>query len=197
LLREPLERVIPHYNDWAGSTKNSAGRLDDSLLSSHCPLFVDNYMTRILSGVPALDPFQRGATTQSHPRVAGADFEQAANNLDTYMLVGLTDRLGETLLLLGVDLCWSLSDLVYKPLNLTEPRQDVGEIAESVREKVLDWNRYDLALVKRARAHLAGRIAAYPGDFEKHLALFRKLNALFQEGVPVEHLRQIEYDALT
>jgi Galactose-3-O-sulfotransferase len=195
LLRDPLRRVFSHYRDWAAATKNAAGSSYDALLSGHCPLLVDNYMTRILSGVAALDPPEPGATTQSHPRVAGADFEKAANNLDGYAIVGLTDRFDEMLLLLGVDLCWSLSDLVYKPLE-TGLRPDVADITQSVHDKVLEWNRYDLVLVERARAHLARRIAAYPGDFQKDLALFRKLNALFHQGMPIKDLRRMEYDAI-
>jgi hypothetical protein len=60
----------------------------------------------------------------------------------------------------------------------------------------MDWNQFDAALVERARAHLARRIAAYPGDFERDLALFRRLNALFQEGASAGYLRRTEYDAV-
>jgi ABC-type polysaccharide/polyol phosphate transport system ATPase subunit len=194
LLREPLERVISHYSYWADLTKDAPRTLGDCLMSPHCPLLIDNYITRILSGIPSLDPAQPGATTESYPRVTGADFEKAANNLDSCMLVGLIDRFDEMLLLLAVDLCWSLSDLVYKTLDVTEAQP---RVAKSVRDKVLDWNRYDVALVERGRAHLARRISAYPGNFQKDLALFRKLNALFQQGVPVEELRRMEYAALT
>jgi hypothetical protein len=128
--------------------------------------------------------------------VAEADLEKAANNLDSYMVVGLTDRFDEMLLVLGVDLCWSLTDLVYKPL-ITETRPEAAEITKFARDRILDRNRYDVALVEHVRTHLARRISGYPGDFEKDLVLFRKLNALFQQGVPVEDLRRIEYDALT
>ena len=38
-------------------------------------------------------------------------------------------------------------------------------------------------------------IASYPGDFQKDLSLFRKLNALFGPGVPVEDLRRVECNA--
>jgi hypothetical protein len=151
-------------------------------------------MTRILSGVPALDPAQPGATTEHHPRVVEADLERAAGNLDSYMVVGLADRLDETLLLLGADLGWSLSDLVYGPPKAAASQPDI--IAPSVRREVAEWNRYDAALVERARAHLARRIAGYRGDFQADLALFRKLNALFQRGTPVEDLRRTEYAAI-
>jgi hypothetical protein len=130
LLREPLDRVVSHYYYWDGSARGEAKTLDDYLSAGHphCPLFIDNYMTRILSGVSALDPAQGGATTESHPRVSAADFEIAANNLDSYIVVGLTEQFDETLLVLGVDLCWSLSDLVYSVLNVTKSRPAVAEI---------------------------------------------------------------------
>jgi homopolymeric O-antigen transport system ATP-binding protein len=196
LLREPLERAISHYFDWADATNRATRTLEDELLSPHVPLVIDNYMTRILSGVSALDPSQPGATTEGHPRVDATVFERAAKNLDSYMVVGLTDRFDETLLLLGADLGWSLSDLVYKPPNAVNSGPGVSDIPTSGREKVLDWNRYDVALVERARAHLTRRIATYPDNFRRDLALFRKLNALFQQGVSVEDLRRMEYDAI-
>jgi Sulfotransferase family len=196
LLREPLERVVSHYSDWASATKN-AGRLDEALASGHYPLITDNYMTRILSGFAALDPPEQGATAQSHPGVTDADFEKASSNLNSYMLVGVTDRFDEMLLLLGADLSWSLSDLVYKPHNATEFHLDVTEATTCVRDNILELNRYDVALIGRARAHLERRITVYGGDFEGHLALFRRLNALFQQGAPVEDLRRMEYDAIS
>jgi hypothetical protein len=65
-----------------------------------------------------------------------------------------------------------------------------------LREKILNWNRYDALLFDRARAHLARRIAAYRGDFARDLSLFRGLNSQFQRGAPVEELRHIEREAV-
>jgi hypothetical protein len=172
--------------------------LEDAVLSCHphAPLFIDNYMTRILSGVPALDPAQSSATTQHHPRVTSSEFERAARNLDDSMLAGVANQFDETLILLANDLCWSLSDMVYKPANTAESNAHAAETAKPVRDKILEWNRFDIALVERARAHLARRIATYPGDFQKDLALFRKINALFQQGAAVEDVRRVEYELM-
>jgi ABC-type polysaccharide/polyol phosphate transport system ATPase subunit len=195
LLADPVERALTHYRAWAEGSKQTAKTLDDWLSAHHphCPLPVDNYMTRILSGASALDPEGRDATTESYPRAATTDFESAASNLDRYALIGLADRLDETLLVLGADLCWSLSDLVYMP-----PAQaaSAGEVTGLLREKIMEWNRYDAALIDRASAHLARRIGDYRGDFAKDLALFRKLNGLFREGTPVQELRRLEYEAM-
>jgi ABC-type polysaccharide/polyol phosphate transport system ATPase subunit len=195
LLRDPVERAISHFFAWADPSKDSARTLKDYLSASdsRCPLLLDNYMTRILSGLAKLDPDEPGATTAVHPRVSDEDFELAAGNLDGYTVVGLTDQFDEMLVVLGRDLGWSLSDLVYKPP--AKPYPAIAEISASLSDKLMDWNRYDAALIKRARAHLARRIHEYP-CFEEELALFRKLNALFQQGTPVEHLRRLEYDAV-
>jgi len=190
LLHDPLERAISHYL-WADQSQDPMSSLKRHLSSSdsHCPLLLDNYMTRILSGVAELDP-EPGATTARHSRVSDADFELAASNLDGYMVVGLTDQFDQTLLVMGRDLGWSLSDLLYKPP--AKPALPTASISASSRDRLMDWNRYDAALIERARAHLTRRLHEDP-YFEKELALFRKLNALFQQGTPVEDLRRLEY----
>ena len=106
----------------------------------------------------------------------------------------MTDQFDETLLVLGRELCWSLSDLLYKPITAAKSRA-AAEISVSLRDKLMDWNRYDAALIERARAHLALRIHEYP-CFEQDFALFRKLNALFQQGTPMEDLRRLEYEGI-
>ncbi|HEY7664522.1 MAG TPA: ATP-binding cassette domain-containing protein [Xanthobacteraceae bacterium] len=198
LLRDPLERAISHHRALAAVLGKAEQTLEDAVLSCHphAPLFIDNYMTRILSGVPALDPAQSSATTQHHPRVTSSEFERAARNLDDSMLAGVANQFDETLILLANDLCWSLSDMVYKPANTAESNAHAAETAKPVRDKILEWNRFDIALVERARAHLARRIATYPGDFQKDLALFRKINALFQQGAAVEDVRRVEYELM-
>jgi hypothetical protein len=197
LLRDPLDRVISGHYYWDHLMTKSGESLGDYLdRNPHCPVHMDNYMTRMLSGMPYLDPPHPGATTQSHPAVTEMDFERAAENLNGYLIAGLTDQFDETLLILGSDLGWSLSDLVYSRQNITASRPAISDVPESVRSKVLGWNRYDVLLVERARAHLACRIADYPGNFRKDLALFRKLNELFRQGASVEVLRSLEYQEL-
>ena len=125
----------------------------------------DNAMSRILSGRAALDPIaaRQDATTENFPTVTEADFEAAAGNLDGYFVVGTTEQFDETLLVLGRDLRWSLSDLLYTPVNVTASRPAQLDISDALREKILNWNRYDARLVERARAHLARRVAAHRG----------------------------------
>jgi hypothetical protein len=196
LLHDPLERAISHFL-WADPGRDPADTLKQYLSSpdSHRPLLLDNYMTRILSGLAELDPAEPGATTANHRRVSDADFDLAASNLDVYTVVGLTDQFDETLLILGRDLGWSLSDLFYKPTDAAGSHAAVAKISAPLRHKLMDWNRYDAALIERARAQLARRIHEHP-CFEQDLALFSRLNTLFQKGTPIEDLRRLEYDGV-
>jgi hypothetical protein len=198
LLREPVDRVMSayHYANGDRASKDLKS-LEDYLARPYCNVGLDNYMTRILSGRAALDPVtaEPDPTTDNFPCPTEVDFEAAASHLDGYMVVGATDRFDETLVVLGSDLCWSLSDLVHRPLNASASRSRDDVIPDSLREKILSWNRYDAMLFERARAHLDRRIAAYPGDFDRDLALFGELNSLFQRGAPGEELRRIEREA--
>jgi hypothetical protein len=59
---------------------------------------------------------------------------------------------------------------------------------------------FELESIRRSfdrarRTHLARRIAAYPGDFDRDLALFGELNSLFLRGAPVEELHRLEREA--
>ena len=197
LLREPVDRVISAYHYINDVVSKQSKTFEDVFVGPHCGVGFDNYMTRVLSGRAALDPVttEPDPTTESFPRPTEADFEAAASHLDGYMVVGTTDRFDQTLLVLGSDLCWPLSDLVYRPLNARSSRSPDADISDSLREKVLNWNRYDAMLTERARAHLARRIAAYRGEFDRDLALFRDLNSLFQRGAPGEEIRRLEREA--
>jgi hypothetical protein len=197
LLREPVDRVISTYFYANLFGEKSLEALEDYLGRPHHHVGLDNGMTRVLSGRPALDPVapEPDATTEHFPRVTEADFEAAAASLDGYLLVGTAEQFDATLLVLASDLRWSLSDLVYERINVTPGRPSVDDISDGLREKILSCHRYDAALFERARAHLARRIAAYRGDFGRDLALFRELNAFYQRGVPVEELRRIEREA--
>jgi hypothetical protein len=198
LLREPVDRIIStyFYSNLVG--ERSLEALEDYLGRTHHHVGLDNGMTRVLSGRPALDPIapEPDATTENFPRVAETDFEAAAANLDGYLLVGTAEQFDATLLVMASDLRWSLSDLVYERINVTPGRPSVSDISDELREKILSCHRYDAALFERARAHLARRIAAYRGEFERDLSLFRELNSLYQRGTPAEELRRIEREAL-
>jgi Galactose-3-O-sulfotransferase len=197
LLRDPLDRIISAYY-YSNKSVGSLEILEQYHVRKYYDIGFDNAMSRIISGGATLDPIaaRQDATTENFPTVTESDFEAAAANLDGYLVVGTTEQFDETLLVLGRDLRWSLSDLLYTPVNVTASRPVQSNMSDALLEKILDWNRYDIRLVERGRAHLARRIAAYRGDFARDLLLFRELNSQFGRGVPLEELRRIERDAV-
>ena len=197
LLRDPVDRIVSAYY-YSNESVGSFEILEQYHARRYYDIGFDNAMTRIISGRAALDPVaaRQDATTEHFPMVTEADFEAAAGNLDGYLVVGTTEQFDETLLVLGRDLRWSLSDLLYTPVNVTASRPAQSNMSDALREKILDWNRYDARLVGRARAHLARRIAAYCGDFARDPSLFRELNSQLRRGAPIEELRRVERAAI-
>jgi hypothetical protein len=194
LLRDPSECVMSNGGPGGPLVKAAASSSNNLDRHQHRPPHLDNRMTRILGGVLSPDPVGPDGARENIPAVTEADFEMAAKNLDRFLVVGLEDQFDQTLLVLGAELGWSLSDLVYCPRN--PPRPAAPDLPDHVRSEVLDRNRYDAALVERGRRHLADRIASYPGDFNNSLALFRWINMLFRKGASLEELRRMEFHAL-
>ena len=196
VLRDPVDRLISGYYYEVAACRRPAATLDDyANFDQHYELTLDNGMTRIFSGRDELAPLGFRLTRKDHRCVTEADLALAMQSLDRCLIVGLIDQFDETLLVLGADLRWSLSDLVYRRQNVTPHRPETGHVPVSIRDRIMACNQYDAALVEHGRKHLVRRISSYPGDFEKDLALFRQLNALFQQGVPVAELRGREYAA--
>jgi hypothetical protein len=193
MLRDPVERLLSYFYYDVHRGVRPPTRFEDFVAEGK-DLALDNYMTRILSGLPELDPADKAASLQTHVRVGSAALAEARKTVDTCLVAGTTDLFDETLLVLAADLGWSLTDLVYRPANVSEGRRAADDLMPGVRERLLEMNHYDASLVSHARAHLARRIAAYPSDFDRDLSLFRELNSLFQRGTPPEELRRIERD---
>jgi hypothetical protein len=191
MLRDPVERVLSYfYYDVHRGVREDAD-LEAYIRRNNDPA-IDNYMTRILSGSLDLDPPKGMAVERT---VTNTDLDAATKNMESCLLVGLTERFDETVVLLSADLRWSLADMVYVRKNETLSRPN--DTPRRVRSQLLRLNRYDAELVERANTHFARRIAAYPGDFQKDLALFRRINTLFRQGAPIEELHRVEYEGLS
>jgi Galactose-3-O-sulfotransferase len=195
LLRDPREVIVSayHYTDAHVRLKRT---FDEYMAEqSDYPIGFDNPLTRVLSARPELNPADPDATTATQPTVTEADLSAAIAVLDDCMLVGVTERFDETLLILAADLGWTLSDLVYTRLNVTGHRPALAELTPATRKKLSDLTAFDARLHARAREHLGRRIRSYRGgSFERTLLFFRQLNARFQAGCTLDELRAYERD---
>ena len=195
LLRDPTERVLSYFFYDVQRGVRPAAASFDAFVEQAEDLALDNYMTRILSGLLELDPSGADATLETHRRVRDTDYLAARNTLDSCLMVGLTERFDETLLVLASRLGWALCDLVYERRNVSAGRPTNDSIGPATLKKLQDMNLHDVALFSYADTKLAQQIEEYPGDFDRDLALFRRLNTAFRAGARPDELRQMEYEA--
>ena len=197
LIRDPVDRIVSAYYYSkslleAKGTPLSVSLEDYVQRKEHYDLGFENYMTRVVSGISELDPLEKNKTTGNSRAVTETDFRCASSRLYDYMLVGLTDRFDETLILLAEDLRWSLADIVYTPCNVTPLRPSLAEIPGHVATQIEKFNVFDRALHQQARQLLDRRITDYQGEFARDLAIFRELNCLYNSGLDANALAEIE-----
>jgi hypothetical protein len=163
LLRDPAERVFSAvYRIKSTPTHNRHAEyndIDDPV--TLVQLQRDNAEVRHIAGVG----FKSDVTS--------ADLEEAKRRLrEWFVVVGLTERYDESLLLMKRKLGWSKLP-VYQRKNTGEarkPRQLPQEAYDAVRER----NPYDYALYDYAKGLFEAQLAAEPADFAEEYAAFRR-----------------------
>ena len=195
ILRNPVDRLLSYFYYDVQRGVRSDANLED-FVAQGAELALDNYMTRILSGREELDPRGRGVNLASCRRVTNDDYLAAVSSIDCSMLVGVTERFDEMLVVLASMLGWSLSDLVYERRNVTASRPSAGENSPATRETLVDMNMHDQQLATYAATRLCHQIANYPGDFDSDFLLFGRLNAAHRAGASMAELRFMERAAL-
>lgn len=197
MLRDPIDRIVSgFYYATGGQMVDNDGKIitleDYANRKRDYDLGIDNYMTRVLSGDPILDPPPNASTTANSWLVADINYDAAVRTLDSYFLVGLLEKFDETLVLLASQLRWSLADVVYQVQNVTLERPRVTDIPRALQDSIHEWNGFDAMLFAHAGRLLAHQIKAYPGNFERDLSVFRELNELYRNGMPPEELEKQE-----
>jgi hypothetical protein len=103
---------------------------------------------------------------------------RAKHNLRSCVVVGLTERFDETLLLLRKAFGWRWPFYVRRNVNRTRPPKSAIPV-EILRQIEAD-NALDMALYEYARELFEEQIAAYGSSFERDLKTFRILNSVWQ-----------------
>ena len=111
------------------------------------------------------------------PRVAVTedDLARAKQNLDRFLVVGLTERFDESFILIRRALGWRLP--MYERQNVSEaelPAPPTPTAIELIRER----NRFDLALYEHAAKLFAAAVESQGPSFRREVAAFRVLNRI-------------------
>ena len=169
LLRDPVERAISlaaHYLHWSqGGEALTTGQIEDYLLTTRRVEF-DNDQTRRIAGLePAFGEctLELLATAKAH--------------LDEFLLVGLTERFDESLMLFRRGLGWTLGDVYYLPRLVNPERPPRSALSDEAIEAIKDMNRLDLELYQHAVALFEARLAREDGVEDEVAELAAKRDA--------------------
>jgi acetyltransferase-like isoleucine patch superfamily enzyme len=145
-------------------------------------LGLHNYQTRILSGIPELDPPYRRFPSKRQLEVPESALALAKRHLDDMFFVGITESFAESALILKEIFGWGLEDVVYvrKKINLNKPPS--AEISSQLREKLAQINTLDLQLYNYGKARFREQAAFYRRELHSYLPVFRLLNEMAEEA---------------
>ncbi|MBK8987159.1 MAG: sulfotransferase family 2 domain-containing protein [Chloroflexi bacterium] len=171
MLRDPVARAISYYGHARRIREHycyeAIRRRQMSLAefaNSGIDVMMDNGQTRMLAGVLYTVPY--GELTPDH-------LQRARQNLETFVLVGLTERFDESLLLMRQLFGWR--NIFYAERNVSQHRLSVDEAA---RVAVTAVNQYDQALVAYGRELFANQWATLGSEAVLHR--FQRLNRLLR-----------------
>lgn len=154
VLRDPIDRVLSQYF----FTVDYAMKPTRLSLYEHIAAHVQpNIQTRLLSGPHGLSP---------QPPVDEM-LERAMENLQSCCAIGLTERFGETVLLLSKALGWKGVQYERRKVNKTRPRKE--EVPPEVVRRLAEDNELDLALYRFATDLFANQLEAYGPELEQDM----------------------------
>jgi FkbM family methyltransferase len=176
LLREPIDRVLSHYYRHIHRTGTALdGRrpvTTDSIEEAlEMRLFqITNLATRFLCA----DPSPSGGLPASA-------LDEAKANLEEFALVGIEERLEESIVLLQRTLGLDLIPYEDSPRDFHFERPAVDEISEEQRDLIAEANQLDLELYSFAQELFDDAVAASGPEFAADVETQRGLTAAVTE----------------
>jgi hypothetical protein len=148
MVREPVKRAISHYHAYIRRQVQQKGvdpkKFTIERVIDERPLYVpDNMQTRVFSGHSDLEDPPYGQCSREM-------LEVAKRNIELHFdIVGLTERFGESVVLLSEIYGWS--NLVYSPVNVWAT-PDASALSPDTVRTIRGENRLDLELYDFVRA---------------------------------------------
>ncbi len=197
MLRDPVYRVISHYywikrNSEHFLYKDCISMSLEDFVSSKITTEIDNSQTRILAGVadvaPILIPLKKEQAKIPFGECTNEILEKAKKNLNSFAVVGLTERFDESLILLKRILGWEHPPLYLKQ-NVSPTRLPKEDLPGEVLALIEKYNELDIELYRYATNLFEEKINHQDASFEEELKDFKLLNKSYQEqqGFQQEH----------
>ncbi len=174
IMRDPIERTLSIYNyiksRYSHRDYEIANKLtiEDYIESGH-NLLVNNGQTRLLAGREASLNVPFNEINEIH-------LEQAKENIQNhFLLVGLTERYNESLLLLKNLLSWKTP--TYSIANAVKRGKNTTHLTPEKRELIVNHNRFDIQLYQYVSNLFDEQISKNP-EILKELEKFELKNRL-------------------
>jgi hypothetical protein len=149
VLRDPVERVISGFFYSIGRHVRQTGEhvtLGEYVFRRrHYDLGLNNYQTRVITGLPDLDPVGDYTTGNTRP-VSDEDLRVAIKNIDEHFdLVGTTENLDMFLSQFAAQ-TGAASAMALSRENVTAGRPVIDDIPANIVAEIKRQNLYDIAL---------------------------------------------------
>lgn len=182
IFRDPVDRILSGFYYSIGqsptATEEQISLEDYVFRKRHYDLGLNNYQTRVVSGLADLDPMGQITTETARP-ITEADFQIATANIrQHYLLTGITERFDEFLVLLAHIMGWSLADITYTRNNVTLNHPGRKNAPENIVNEIERHNEFDRRLYEYTNVLFEEKIKDYGSDFTQHLLLFQQLNEI-------------------
>jgi hypothetical protein len=166
LLRDPIDRILsdyyyilrtpthPRYEEMTRKKMSIEAYIEQGIL--------ENAQTRLISGTWLTNPRQCDRKS----------LEMAKENLKNhFVVVGLTNRFDETLLLLQKALGWQ--NIVYAKRNVTRNRPGLEAVSDGDLAAMKQVSEFDAELFKYVTQTFDEKLASLGASFERDVQLFR------------------------
>ncbi len=177
MLRDPVNRVISHYNYAARRQdhylhetiiKNKMSLKD--YVSSGISHEIDNAQVRLLSGHD--DDLPIGSCD-------ALLLEQAKHNLATWFdVIGIVERFDESVLLMREKLNWRWSP-IYVSRKVRKHKTPNKEMSQELRASILKYNELDFKLYAFANTLFVQSIREYSEKIAHKLKRFQAINSIY------------------
>ena len=186
VLRDPVARVVSMYGH---VLRRPQHRLHSTVRRSGMDLEqfareipdpgVDNQQTRLISGRGYGEMLETtsGERIWVAPKLTRDDLELAKSNLDSYLVVGLTERFDETFILIRRAMGWRLPMYATRNVGSTggparEPPSDTAV------ELITERNQLDIELYAHAEQLFNAAVASGGSSLSREVAAFAALNRI-------------------
>lgn len=189
-LRDPIKRLVSNYfylvnNPGHYLYSYVVGKRMSMLdyVNSDLTTEVDNYQTRMISGINT-DRFLYGKVPIV--KCNKSDLELAISNLNKYFLmVGLTSRFDESLLLLKRYFGWS--NIYYFNMKETRYKNSDLDIPEKTLKEIRRKNEFDIELYDFAEKKFNELIESQDNQFHDELRQFRRKNFYYKSLMKIPY----------